>query len=97
MVQAAQSRHRHYATVSPADGSLSPAWSLFLQPEMSSVVVVIMHVFRKKSFQVTLVERDHMIKKIASAASHPELCHSILPGTPEGRSDTGKLNRLHCR
>lgn len=45
MVQAAQPRHRHHATVSDADGGLPPARSFLLQPEMSSVIVVITHVF----------------------------------------------------
>src|SRR6266481_1322322 len=37
---------------------------------------------------MTLVERNYMIEEISTAASHPALCHSILPGTSVSDSRT---------
>src|SRR5258708_10476043 len=61
---------------------------------MSSVEVVIANVFRQQAFQVTLVERIHVIQKVATAASYPMFCHSILPWAAERSSDRSKPNGL---
>lgn len=82
MVQAAQPRHRHHATVSDTDGSLSLAGSFLLRSQMSPVLVVVAHVLGKEEpFYVTLIECDHMVEQIMPAASNPTLGHSILPRT----------------
>ena len=46
---------------------------------MRAVLVVIANVFRKKSPQMTLIERNYMIEKIAPATSNPSLGYAVLP------------------
>jgi hypothetical protein len=46
---------------------------------MSAVAVVVTKIFREESLQVAFIKRDHMVEKIAPAASDPTLCHSVLP------------------
>jgi hypothetical protein len=50
---------------------------------MSAVVVVIADIFEKKSSQMTLIERDYVIEKIAPAASYPTFGDAVLPWAPE--------------
>src|SRR5258707_8153721 len=61
---------------------------------MSSVEMVVANVFRQQAFQVTLVERNHVIQKVATAASYPTFCHSILPWAAERSSNRSKPNGL---
>jgi hypothetical protein len=71
------------SAVSFSDSSHSLPWRFLLQSEMRSVVVVVTHILSEKSFQVTLMERDHMVKQVTSATSNPALSRSILPRTSD--------------
>jgi len=90
MVQASESRPNGDATTrrvrNPATGSA------LVEAEVSAVVVVIVEVISKKSLQMSLVQRDDVIEQIASAASHPALSNSILPGTLDGGSYASDLH-----
>jgi hypothetical protein len=66
--------------------------SLFPQPEMRSVVVVIANVFGHEPFQVAFIEHDYMIEQIAPARADESFGHAILPGALERGTD-----RLHVK
>ena len=74
----------------PAECSL-PLGVLLPQSQMRAIVVIIANVIRQKSLQVSLVDSDDVIEKIAAAASHPALGHSVLPRTPDRGSHAGDL------
>ncbi len=42
--------------------------------------MIIADIFIHHSFQMTLVEHNHMVEKIASAAAHEPFGHAVLPG-----------------
>ncbi len=46
---------------------------------MNAVVVVVVDVFVEESLQMTLVDDNHVIKKVALDGAHPALCETILP------------------
>jgi len=48
---------------------------------MRSVLMVVAHVFRHQSLQMALIQDDYVSQQVSSAASHPTLGHSVLPGT----------------
>jgi hypothetical protein len=46
---------------------------------VSSVFVVVAHIFCKQPFQVGFVECDYVVQQIAAATFHPSFCHTVLP------------------
>jgi hypothetical protein len=48
---------------------------------MGSVFVIVADIVVHESFQMPLIEHDYMVQQVATAASHPTLCDSILPRT----------------
>jgi hypothetical protein len=41
--------------------------------------MIVATVFRQQALQVTLVEANHVVEQVWTAASDPTLCDSILP------------------
>ena len=50
---------------------------------MRAVLVMVGDVFGKQALQMPLVESNHMVEQLATAASHPALGNTSLPGTFE--------------
>lgn len=55
--------------------------------------MVVANVVSKKSLQMALVESDDVVEQIATAASHPALSDSVLPGTSNGGPHPGDRDR----
>src|ERR1700758_154591 len=51
---------------------------------MRAVLVMVGDVFGKQALQMPLVKSNHMVEQLATAACHPALGNTILPGTFEG-------------
>jgi hypothetical protein len=49
-----------------------------------AVLVMVGDVLGKQALQMPLVESNHMVEQLATAASHPALGNTILPGTFDG-------------
>jgi hypothetical protein len=77
--QAIMGKHppRGYAASSAPRRSLS-------ESKMGAVLVMVGDVLGKQALQMPLVESNHMVEQLATAASHPALGNTILPGTFEG-------------
>jgi hypothetical protein len=55
---------------------------------MSSVVVIIPNIFEAEPYQMSLVERDHVIQHLTADAPHPSFRDSVLPRTANARPDS---------
>src|SRR5215472_1189814 len=55
---------------------------------MSSVVVIIANIFKAEPYQMSLVQRDHVIQHLTAYAPHPSFRHSVLPRTANARPDS---------
>ena len=84
MVQSTQSIKGKHATRGYA--ASSAAWRSLAQPKVRAVFVMIADILGKQPLQMPLVESNHMVEQLATAASHPTLSDTILPGTFEGGS-----------
>src|SRR6267378_1078475 len=49
----------------------------FLKSEMRTVLMVIEQVRRPQTFEMPLVQDDHVVKQVASATSHPALRNTV--------------------
>ena len=54
---------------------------LLIQSEMSSVVVIIANICEAEPYQMSLVQRDHVIQHLAAYAPHPSFRDPVLPRT----------------
>src|SRR5215471_21850069 len=54
---------------------------------MSSVLVIIANIFEAEPYQMSLVQRDHVIQHLTAYAPHPSFRHSVLPRTANARPD----------
>jgi len=61
---------------------------------MSTVVVIVGQVFISKPFQVVLIQRNYVIRHLASTTSNPALRDSVLPGAPDADANGLKTARL---
>jgi hypothetical protein len=52
---------------------------------MRAVIMIIRRVCGKKPLEMALVQGDDVVEQVASAASHPALRYSVLPGALDGR------------
>ena len=77
--QAIMGKHlpRGYAASSAPRRSLSKS-------KMRAVLVMVGDVLGKQALHMPLVESNHMVEQLATAASHPAVGNTILPGTFEG-------------
>ena len=87
MVQAAESREGLNLAFSLRTNCCRPTcWRVLREPKMSSVLMVVEQVRRHQPFEMPLIQNDHVIQQVASAASHPTLSNTVLPGTAKGRA-----------
>src|ERR1039458_9086930 len=70
---------------------------LLVQPEVGSVVVIIGNVLGEESFQMALIQRDHVVEQVAAAASDPTFGDAILPGTSNRSTGRCHVQRAHRR
>jgi hypothetical protein len=77
MMQAAQSGKRDDSAAIRREDPL--ARRLFLQSEMSSILVVIADILREKLFQMLLIYWNHVIKQILATTFDPPFGYTILP------------------
>jgi RsiW-degrading membrane proteinase PrsW (M82 family) len=84
MVQAAQSRQRYYSA-RRAGVCFLRAFSgrLLRQAKMRSILVEVADVATHQSLEVLLVENNHMVEQIATAAADKAFGNAILPGALE--------------
>src|SRR5215467_6527546 len=61
---------------------------LLIQSDMSSVVVIIANIFEAEPFQMSLVQRDHVIQHLTAYAPHPSFRDSVLPRTANACPDS---------
>jgi hypothetical protein len=57
---------------------------------VSTVLVIVGHVFISKPFQMLLIQRYYVVQHLAATASNPALGDSVLPRAPDARA-----NRFH--
>jgi hypothetical protein len=48
---------------------------------VSTILVVVLNLFRKKSFQVPFIDCNDVIEEIAPTTLDPALCDAVLPRT----------------
>ena len=63
-------------------------WRLLIQSNMSPVGVIIANIFEAEPYQMSLVQRDHMIQHLTAYAPHPSFRDSVLPRTADARPDS---------
>jgi len=51
------------------------------EPKMSAVMVIVEEVRGHQPIEMPLIQDDHVIQQVASAASHPTLSNTVLPRT----------------
>src|SRR3974377_2201000 len=61
-------------------------WRVLRESKMRPVLMVIEHVGRHQSFEMPLIEDDHVVQQVASATSYPALSNTVLPRTAKGRA-----------
>jgi hypothetical protein len=85
VMQSTEAWPGHHLT--PSHLAHPAAWSCFAQPKMSPVLMIVVDVSGQQSSQVALVESDHVVQQIASAALHPTFGEAVLPRTLKRGSD----------
>lgn len=87
MVQTAEPWHR-YDPAANAELScyLTTSRCSLRQRKVRPVFMVIADVLAEQSFQMPLIEYDHMVQNFLTAAAHPTLGHVVLPGTAKAGS-----------
>jgi len=87
MVQPAESRKGlNLASARRANFCSATCWRVLRESKMRPVLVIIEQVGRHKSFEMPLIEDDHVVQQVASATSHPALSNTVLPRTAKGRA-----------
>jgi hypothetical protein len=64
---------------------------------MSSVFVIVVHVVREESLQMTLVQSDDVVEQFASATADPSLGNAVLPRTLKRGLDASDLHEMNGR
>ena len=84
MMQAAQPLHRNNPVTGAGLARGFPASGRSLcQCEMSAVLVVIANVIIHETFQMLLVQNNHMVEQISAAVANPALGEAVLPWAPK--------------
>ena len=50
-----------------------------LAPEMRPILVVVAHILSHQPLQMPLIEDDHVVEQVSSAAPYPTLSDAVLP------------------
>ena len=67
---------------------------LLAQRFMSTVLVIVGQVFVCKPFQMSLIQRDYVIRHLPAQTSNPALRDSVLPWTPDACANGFNAARL---
>jgi len=87
MVQPAESRKGlNLALARRANFCCTTCRRVLRESKMRPVLMVVKHVGRHQSFEMPLIEDDHVVQSVASAASYPALSNTVLPRTAKGRA-----------
>src|SRR5215469_3810685 len=87
MVQPAESRKGlNLAFTCRANFCCTTSWRVLRQSKMSPVLMVIEQVGKHQSFEMPLIEDDHVVQQVASATSYPALSNTVLPRTAKSRA-----------
>src|SRR5215471_11396047 len=98
MVQPAESRKGlNLAFTRRANFCCTASWRVLRQSKMSTVLMVIEQVGKHQSFEMPLIEDDHVVQQVASATSYPALSNTVLPRTAKGRSSWPASHVPHSR
>jgi hypothetical protein len=62
---------------------------------MGPIRVIVANVFRQQSFQVPLIEPNHVIEQVTAATADPPLGNTILPRTANQSSDCVETKRFN--
>jgi len=82
MVQPAESRKGlNLALARRANFCSTTCWRVLRESKMRPVLMVIEQVGRHQSFEMPLIEDDHVVQQVASATSYPALGNTVLPRT----------------
>src|SRR5262245_5626574 len=60
---------------------------LLLQAIMNAIFVIIVEVISNEPTQMGFVQHDHVVQEFSTTASHPALCHTILPRAAISRAN----------
>src|SRR6266403_3573652 len=95
MVQPAESRQGlNLAFTLRANFCRPTCWRVLSESEVSPVLMIVEQVRRHQTFEMPLVQDDHVVKQVASATSHPTLSNTVLPRT-DTRSQPGRILSSH--
>src|SRR5215831_14083849 len=70
---------------------------LLIQSDMRSVVVIVANILEAQTYQMSLVQRNHVIQHLAPYVAHPSFRESILPWTADTSPDSLDPARLQKR
>src|SRR6516164_2123740 len=85
MVQPAESRKGlNLASTRRATFCCTTSWRVLRESKMRPVLMVIEQVGRHQSFEMPLIDDDHVVQQVASATSYPALSNTVLPRTAKG-------------
>lgn len=62
---------------------------LLTESKMRSIIMVIGNVVGEQSFQMALIQRNHVVEQFAAATTDPALSHAVLPGASNRGSHPG--------
>ena len=97
MVQAAEPRHRYdpaiYARIL---ARFTTGRRSLREREMRSIVVVVMDVLAHQSFQMPLIDDDHVVEQITTTTANPTFSHTVLPRASESGPLWLNPEALHC-
>src|SRR6516225_4137451 len=98
MVQPAESRKGlNLALARRANFCCTTSWRVLRESKMRPVLMVIEQVGRHQSFEMPLIEDDHVVQQVASATSYPALSNTVLPRTAKGRASWLASHLPHSR
>jgi len=98
MVQTTESRKGlNLASTRRVNFCCTTCWRVLRQSKMRPVLMVIEQVGRHQSFEMPLIEDDHVVQQVASATSYPALGNTVLPRTAKGRASWLASHLLHRR
>src|SRR6516225_4973274 len=87
MVQPAESRKGlNLAFTRRVNFCCTTSWRVLRQSKMSPVLMVVEQVGRHQSFEMPLIDDDHVVQQVAPATSHPTLSNTVLPRTGKSRA-----------
>ena len=72
-------------------------WRVLRETQMRPVLVVVAHILRHQPLQMPLIQDDHVVQQVSSAAPHPTLSNPVLPRAAKGSACWVASHFLHRR